>query len=127
MDRASSAGRVIAEHTAEGIFFEKIALFDVAMYHLFRFVPSLTHDGEGVHVVLGGAGGKAPAQAVPGKIFGIQSRQGRILFHNERHRFITEMDGAKRSRFRKRGPSERPAASIQSRTARTAQMRGSGA
>ena len=39
---------LISEHFVKWIFFEKIALFDIAVDHFFGFVAGLAHDGEGV-------------------------------------------------------------------------------
>ena len=64
---------LISEHFVKWIFFEKIALFDIAVDHFFGFVAGLAHDGEGVQVVLGGAGGEASAEAVAGEVLGVHA------------------------------------------------------
>lgn len=78
-------------HLVEGVFLEKIALLDVAVHHFFGFVPRLPHDGQGVQVVLGGTGGKAPAQAVPGEIIGVQPQPCHVFLDDGGNRLVVEL------------------------------------
>ena len=78
-------------HLVERIFLENIALLDVAMYHFFRFMSCLAHDGECVYIMLRCARGEAATQAMPSKRFFVESRELCILLDDERDGFVVEL------------------------------------